>query len=96
MTKQTISFALATASEIYQKQLSDPALNVYYEIFKEFEDKIFLKALKESVMSSKFFPTPADIIYQIDPNYVEKQKWAEWVKEKEIEEDKNNDNKRIQ
>jgi len=47
-------------------------------------------------MSSKFFPTPADIIYQIDPNYVEKQKWAEWVKEKEIEEDKNNDNKRIQ
>jgi len=58
---QTLIFALG---ELYDKELSVNLVNIYYEVFKDFDVKIFNNAIKEIIINRKYstFPKPAEIL----------------------------------
>jgi len=58
---QTLIFALG---ELYEKELSVNLVNLYYEVFKDFDVKVFDNAIKEIIINRKYstFPKPAEIL----------------------------------
>ncbi len=67
---------MAGLTEMYndKKDLSKPVLNIYYEIFKNYDIKLFSKAVSEVIKIHKFsvMPTPAEILSFLENNPEEK------------------------
>ena len=53
---------MATLSEVFDKQLSDALLEVYWRILEPFDDSDCLSMFKRIVVELKFFPKPAEMV----------------------------------
>lgn len=53
---------MATLSEVFDKQLSDTLLEVYWRILEPFDDSECMTIFKRIVIELKFFPKPAEFI----------------------------------
>jgi len=54
-------------AEVYDKNLSECILDIYYEIFKEYENKEFKAAVMECIKTHKYssLPKPANILDEL-------------------------------
>ena len=53
---------MATIGEVFDKQLSDSLLEVYWRILEPFDDSECLTIFKRIVIELKFFPKPAEMV----------------------------------
>jgi len=55
------------AAEVYAKEISTTHAQVFMNLVREYDIADIEKAFQQHMKSSKFFPTPADIIDLIPP-----------------------------
>lgn len=53
---------MATLGEVFDKQISDTLLEIYWRILEPFDDSQCISAFKRAVIELKFFPKPAELI----------------------------------
>lgn len=70
--------------EIYNKKPSEYLIDIYYEIFKDYDLRRFDEAIKQVIMSNKYnvLPKPAEILEYLEGNQDDKAMIA-WIKAKE-------------
>jgi hypothetical protein len=67
--KKELAEILAVASEVYEKQISNVLLEIYFLLLKSYTIKEIKTAVMEHLKDQKygqFFPKPADIIRKMD------------------------------
>lgn len=60
--KNAFLMNMATISEVFDKQISDSLLEVYWRILEPFDDSECMAMFKRIVIELKFFPKPAEMI----------------------------------
>lgn len=53
--------------ELFDKNLSEELLDIYWQILEAFNDEQCEQAFKKVMASAKFFPKPADILEHLIP-----------------------------
>ena len=59
---------MATLSEVFDKQMSDTLLEVYWRILEPFDDSDCISIFKRIVVELKFFPKPAEFVTMLRGN----------------------------
>jgi len=62
LDKKKFAELINVCASIYSKELTNAALAAFYEMLKDYEISDIDKAFYRHMKTSKFFPTPADII----------------------------------
>lgn len=72
MDSQVFQANMAGLIEYYavvrnHKPLSKAVIRMYWDMFKDFEDRVFIEACKQHLATSPFFPTIADLMALMRP-----------------------------
>jgi hypothetical protein len=60
--KKKFKAMMMSIGEIFDKEISQTLLEVYWRVFEPFSDVEASRALNQAISTCKFFPKPADLI----------------------------------
>ncbi|MFW8589843.1 hypothetical protein ACOI22_03475 [Glaciecola sp. 2405UD65-10] len=65
MNRQTFNVQITGLCDYYRRELSDLAINVYWNGLKGMTDKDFINAVAQEVATNEFFPKVPDILKHV-------------------------------